>query len=435
MVNNMGFFSDIGDFCSGVVDDMAAGYDTAGEIFEMAGEHFSNGNYLGGIGTGITATFTGIGNTITAGQANKWGEGVIDDIESGDANQFEKILDRKAQSMAEAELLQSDLEEAGELGYANLMGGVDVGCYALDVVGGLGVTSAAKKAVSVTAGKYITKKVAQEGVEQIAKTATKEVVGEVAEQAAKTATKEVIGEVAEQTAKTATKEALEEIAEQTTKKAVKDTVANTAAKSFAEATASQVTKEVGNQAVKSAWTKFGAMSLVEMSLLQADSNQVNRIKENVEKDGVDGAIVKEVLNQGTTAVGDVTGVAKDAAGFVANTLGNSWLAKHPGLAKVVNTIRATAYATRETLPDTMPGSYALAVMSKASDNVKSWLSGKEKKYANEDIKAIAKTKQRNALDDGKGWSDYYAERVSKLDNELGIEIDRNDSVENNVNFA
>lgn len=153
----------------------AQGWKDTQEYFSLAGDHFKNGNFFGGLYQGSMGVMGNVGNGVTLGQAGIWGENLEDAIDweaEGDEIKFKegkenlatRYLARMAKGRADSEVLQQQCEELGMTGYANLMGAVDCGSLALDIYTGTSLIHVAKAPI---------KKIAGQGIKQAAKSATK----------------------------------------------------------------------------------------------------------------------------------------------------------------------------------------------------------------------------------------------------------------------
>ena len=400
-------------------DAIVDGYKNAGEMFEWGAEQWGKGNYLGAASSFLTGTFAGVGNTITLGGANAIGENIadkVDDVEAGkldengdkvELNFAENIVAKIAKGNAESMILQDELADAGELGYANLLGGIDVASYALDFAGGMGLTQA---------GKQLVTGVAKTGVKQAVKTTVKETTEEIVEQgakqAAKTAVKEVAEEGAEQVAKTAAKTAVKEIAEegaeQAGKKIVRETVKETV----------ETTAKVG---LKDRLTHMGLSGAGAYVAANVDGSDAYRIIENTKDDGFGSAMVTEAKRAVADTVDNVgtlaDDVVDDAGGAVMGAVADKW----PALAKFINTARAAFYATSSELTQTTPGSYAIAVFEAAKERVSAWFSESDYKYEGKSLGDIAHQLRENSQGFADTWQGAYKKRVLHLDEELGLD--------------
>lgn len=279
------------------------------EMYSLAGDHFKNGNIFGGIYQGTMGTLGNVGNGITLGQAGVWGEKLDEKIDyeaEGDGIQFkedakvgaiDKVLARMAKGRADSELLQQQCEELGKTGYANLMGAVDCGSLALDIVTGASLAHVASAPI---------KQITKEGLKQGTKTIAKEGV--------------TIG----------TKTVVAEGASEVVKEAVKIPV---------------------KQWAKKAITK----GVVTISVAQVCSSEVNSIIKDTQDGGIGRALTNQIIKQGTNITGDAASVVGDTF----DTL-SAWFSKHPFIARNVNTIKGIGHATVATLGGTKPVSNVTA---------------------------------------------------------------------------
>lgn len=152
-------------------DSLCDGYSNAGEIFGLAGDHFSNGNILGGLSQTVMGIGVGLGNTITIGYGTDWGNSLVDKTEEQEAaarrgekidntNVFEDILLRMAREKADTEILQEHFEAEGDIGKANLVGGLALGSDALTLATGVNLTGAVTNSGKALLTKAFTKKMA-----------------------------------------------------------------------------------------------------------------------------------------------------------------------------------------------------------------------------------------------------------------------------------
>ena len=156
--------------------DIANGWKAIQEHWAMAGDHFKNGNIIGGLYNGAVGILGNVGNALTFGNAGRWGEALANKVENGqDLSVTEKLLNRIAKGNAESELLQEDLETNGRVGYANLLGTVDLGSLALDATAGAAFANIATAPL---------KQVGKESLKQGVKVATKETVATGAKEGA-----------------------------------------------------------------------------------------------------------------------------------------------------------------------------------------------------------------------------------------------------------
>lgn len=400
----------------GFLSNLKEGYGYAKEMYSLAADDFSSGNILGGVYDAAIGTLSGAGNTITLGGANAIGTAIADDVESGDTNAIENVVDRVAKSQAESEILQEQLADQGNIGKANLLGGIDTASLALDIAGGVGVSKAVGGLAKTTA-----KTVAKDTAKQTAKAAIKDTTGDIAEYSVKEATKDTIAKTAEQTIKSTAKDTAKDAAEQVVKNEVKDAAASTA-KTVTKDTIGTAVKDTAKKetqtSIKKAFTKAAASTVAEASILQIDGNNVNQIIEDTKKDGIGSAITKAAIKQGTNIAGDAANVADD----VTSAVTNSWLSNHPGLAKFVNSVRAAGYASRKMIERTATGSYASATISKITTSVHDWASSTSSLTSQQTLSDVAKDIQSESEEKSNGgWSKTYLARVTTLDAELGVD--------------
>lgn len=354
------------------------GWKDIGEVYKLGTDHFKNGNIMGGVWSYLYGSEMAIGNSITGGYAaGAWGQGLADDIdfdaegdgvkfkEGVDPNVAQRIMARIAKGDADSEILQQNCEATGHLGYANLMGAVDTASLVVDVVAGANFTHVATAPV-----KGWVKAMAKEGVKE----GTKQVV------------------------KAGAAEAAQQVATYGAKKAVK-----------------KATKKAVTWGVKTATT-----GLVTLSTAQVCSAEVNTMVKDTKENGFFKAVTHAAVRQGANMTGDAMELADDIAdstiGKATNVVSgkvDSWLAKFPGLARIVNTCKAAGYATTKTLGSTAVVSTTVAAGKKFIDI--------GHHYNGVAVGDIAAEVRRDANANDESWTDLYAKRVAELDSDMGID--------------
>ena len=349
----------------------AQGWKDVQEYWSLAGDHFKNGNIMGGIYSGTMGVLSNVGNTITLGQAGSWGQDLADRIDfdaEGEDVKFkdgvdpwfgERILARIAKGNADSEILQEQCEAMGKTGYANLMGTIDCASLALDVWTGTSFTHIATAPL-----KQIGKEGLKQGIKVGTKTATKEVVAEGAKEATKAAVKESVNITAKQWAK---------------KTLVK-----------------------------------GAIALSAAQVCSAEANQI--IKDTQEKNFAT-AVFNEVAKQAKNVGGDAVELADDVVDATGAVIGKvskfiDWLKEHPLIARTVNTAKGIGSAMVTTLGST-----------KLVSNVAAW--GKktfdfDHSYMGVSVSALAEEIRNKANKDNKTFMQAYVDSVKKNDAEVNL---------------
>ncbi len=450
----------MGNFFEDVGNNIAAGFSNATRMMQEAGKHFSNGNVWGGLGCGLAGLGGYAGNVITAGGAQALGQSTADKIDydaasggvtwkkGANATVFDEIVGKWiAAPKAESLIVQSKAEEEGNVGYANLLGFIDVGSTALDAVTigcGVGALGTAGKAIigkvaAKTGGKLLAKTVAKEAAtttaEAVAKTAGKEAVTATAETVAKEAATTTAEAVAKEAA-TTTAEAVAKTAGKEAVTATAEAVAKTAGKEAVTATVEEVGKKTVASRLKSGIVncmEVGAKKgIVKKSLRNAliatagsgiiskgvSGSNVNQSAKDYQKDGVGGIIAGNLARFTTDTASLATTAVKDVAKATGNTLATltgvkAFLRDHPALGKFVNSCKAAGTATLNSLGKFAPVAYAVATVKKVFDI--------NHKYNGVNIEQMVADIKRRSEESGKTWIEVYTNKVKELDEELGID--------------
>ena len=434
----------MGNFFEDVGNNIAAGFSNATRMMQEAGKHFSNGNVWGGLGCGLAGLGGYAGNVITAGGAQALGQSTADKIDydaasggvtwkkGANATVFDEIVGKWiAAPKAESLIVQSKAEEEGNVGYANLLGFIDVGSTALDAVTigcGVGALGTAGKAIigkvaAKTGGKLLAKTVAKEAAtttaEAVAKTAGKEAIATTAEAAAK----EAVTATAETVAKTAGKEAVTTTAETVAKEAVTATVEEVGKKTVASRLKSGIVNcmEVGakkgivKKSLRNALIATAGSGIISKGV---SGSNVNQSAKDYQKDGVGGIIAGNLARFTTDTASLATTAVKDVAKATGNTLATltgvkAFLRDHPALGKFVNSCKAAGTATLNSLGKFAPVAYAVATVKKVFDI--------NHKYNGVNIEQMVADIKRRSEESGKTWIEVYTNKVKELDEELGID--------------
>ena len=350
----------------------AKGWKDVQKYWDMAGDHFKNGNIMGGLYSGTMGVLGNVGNALTLGQAGSWGQSLADRIDfdaEGNGVKFkdgvdplfiERILARTAKGNADSEVLQEQCEAMGQTGRANLYGTIDCASLALDAWTGASFAHIATAPL---------KQIGKEGLKQGIKVGTKEV------------TKEVVAEGAKEATKVAVKEGVYLTGKQWAKK-----------------------------------TLFkGALTL---STAQICSAEVNQMIKDTQKDNFATAVFNEGTKQFKHVTGDGVELADDtldATGAVVGKVSKfiNWLKEHPLIARTVNTAKGVGSATMATVGST-----------KLVSNVAAW--GKktfdfDHNYMGVSVSALAEEVRNKANKDNRTFMQSYIESVKKNDKEVGLE--------------
>jgi hypothetical protein len=334
----------------------AQGWKDAQGYWALAGDHFKNGNIFGGIYSGTMGCLTNIGNGITLGQAGKWGEDLASHIDYdavGDGVHFKSDYDPWFGEKILARIAKGNADS--EILQENCEAAGKVGYANL-----MGFVDCGSLALDVYTGASLghlvmapLSQIGKEGLKQGVKIGTKEVVKDVTAAGAKEATK------------VAVKEGIYITGKQWAKKTI-------------------------------------GTALVAASVGQICSAEVNDIKKN----GLGHQVTKQIDN--------VAGDAKELIDDVGDSL--SWLARHPFIARTVNTAKGIGDATVATL-----GS------KKIVSNTAAW--GKkffdfQHQYDGVSTTEIAEEIRRHANEGNKSFMETYVDSVKK--NDAKVKLDARD---------
>ena len=306
------FWSNWWDGCQIIGGNLQNAYENVGTRFQQAGDHFAKGDIAGGIGAGFNATMGAVGNTITFGGANALGNALAGTIEYDAKDNEVKIKDEYkdnfgvraalfitgADTEAQTELLEQQLEDSGEVGMANFVGGVDCTFKDVDFIPiskvAAPVTQGGKKLIAKGAEKLGVKftskaltKVATDSVEEVGEKIVQRVVKEGVEETLKDGTKLAVEKgvttIAKDGVKIAVKEGVAEVTEEVGEKIVKKVVAEGVEETLKDGTKIVVKDGVTNI------TRNGVKMAVEKGVAEVT-------EEVVEKTGKE--IVEKTLEQG-----------------------------------------------------------------------------------------------------------------------------------------
>ena len=331
----------------------AQGWKDAQGYWALAGDHFKNGNIFGGIYSGTMGCLSNIGNGITLGQAGKWGEDLASHIDYdavGDGVHFKSDYDPWFGERILARMAKGNADS--EILQENCEAAGKVGYANL-----MGFVDCGSLALDVYTGASLT---------HIATAPLKQIGKEGLKQGVKVGTKEVVKDVTVAGAKEATKVAVKEGIYITGKQWAKKTIGT---------------------------------ALVTASVGQICSAEVNDIAKN----GLGHQVAKQIDN--------VAGDAKELVDDVGDSL--SWLARHPFIARTVNTAKGIGDATVATL-----GS------KKIVSNTAAW--GKkffdfQHQYDGVSTTEIAEEIRKHANEDNKSFMETYVASVEKNDAKVNLD--------------
>jgi hypothetical protein len=109
----------LGDKYDAIIENGTNAIENVVECYKNAGEHLKSGNLAGAIVSGTGATATAVGNLVTGGAANKIGEIISDDLESGDANVVEEAIGKAADASASYEDAMDEWDEKTAAGWSD----------------------------------------------------------------------------------------------------------------------------------------------------------------------------------------------------------------------------------------------------------------------------------------------------------------------------
>ena len=355
---------------------------------------------------------------------------------------------------------------------ANTMGAVDVVGDVVDVVtagyGGKAITAIGKKAsVEITQEvveqtvktsakqgvKYLAKEgveeVAEQGVKYIAKEGTKQIakegVEEVAEQGVKYIAKEGTKQIAKEGVEEVAEQGIKYIAKEGTKQIAKEGIED-GVESIVTTTTKTITKDVVKDKVeKGVVGRVGNALKVNGIGLIATRPITNRVLSgetvaDTAMNGLGNAVIDATKDTAGYAVGQAETVVS-GVGATLDKVSDSWLSKHPVLARFVNTCKSAYYASTKSFTNNKVGALAVATVSKPLDKVKSFISSSSEKYEGMSINEMANQFKAESTKDNKKWTDHYVERVKELDAELGLDsstrslVAREDSVSSDAELG
>lgn len=331
----------------------AQGWKDAQGYWALAGDHFKNGNIFGGIYSGTMGCLSNIGNGITLGQAGKWGEDLASHIDYdavGDGVHFKSDYDPWFGERILARMAKGNADS--EILQENCEAAGKIGYANL-----MGFVDCGSLALDVYTGVSL-KHIATAPLKQIGKEGLK--------QGVKVGTKEVVKDVTVAGAKEATKVAVKEGIYITGKQWAKKTIGT---------------------------------ALVTASVGQICSAEVN----DMAKNGLGHQVAKQVDN--------IAGDTKELVDDVKDGL--SWLARHPFIARTVNTAKGIGDATVATL-----GS------KKIVSNTAAW--GKkffdfQHQYDGVSTTEIAEEIRKHANEGNKSFMETYVDSVKKNDAKVNLD--------------
>lgn len=331
----------------------AQGWKDAQGYWALAGDHFKNGNIFGGIYSGTMGCLSNIGNGITLGQAGKWGEDLANHIDYdavGDGVHFKSDYDPWFGEKILARIAKGNADS--EILQENCEAAGKVGYANL-----MGFVDCGSLVLDVYTGASLG---------HIATAPLKQIGKEGLKQGVKVGTKEVVKDVTVAGAKEATKVAVKEGIYITGKQWAKKTIGT---------------------------------ALVTASVGQICSAEVN----DMAKNGLGHQVAKQIDN--------VAGDAKELIDDVGDSL--SWLARHPFIARTVNTAKGIGDATVATL-----GS------KKIVSNTAAW--GKkffdfQHQYDGVSTTEIAEEIRRHANEGNKSFMETYVDSVKKNDAKVNLD--------------
>ena len=331
----------------------AQGWKDAQGYWSLAGDHFKNGNIFGGIYSGTMGCLSNIGNGITLGQAGKWGEDLASHIDYdavGDGVHFKSDYDPWFGERILARIAKGNADS--EILQENCEAAGKVGYANL-----MGFVDCGSLALDVYTGASLT---------HIATAPLKQIGKEGLKQGVKVGTKEVVKDVTVAGAKEATKVAVKEGIYITGKQWAKKTIGT---------------------------------ALVTASVGQICSAEVN----DMAKNGLGHQVTKQIDN--------IAGDAKELVDDVGDSL--SWLARHPFIARTVNTAKGIGDATVATL-----GS------KKIVSNTAAW--GKkffdfQHQYDGVSTTEIAEEIRKHANEGNKSFMETYVDSVKKNDAKVNLD--------------